>query len=237
MAGRILNIAHRGASADFPENTLCAFAAAIAAGADLCELDVQRTADGGLVVMHDEKLERTTNGSGEVARIESRKLFALDAGGWFSSRFTGERIPSLEEVFELTQGRGGLNVEIKAKGIEEAVVDVIRRWGARETTLVSSFDRRALARIREIAPEIRIGVLADRGRRRLVTVAEEMGAAAINPRHDLVDQRLCAEAHRKGLQVYAWTVDDPAMMRRLIELGVDGIMTNRPGRLRALLGS
>jgi glycerophosphoryl diester phosphodiesterase len=235
LARSILNIAHRGASADFPENTLGAFAAAIDAGADMCELDVQSTADRELVVIHDNQVNRTTSGSGPVAKFKAEKIFRLDAGGWFSPRFAGERIPSLDQVFELTRGKCALNVEIKAEGIEQAVVDCIRRWRAEPDTLVSSFDWAAIGRVRELAPEIQVGLLSDRKRNLVVSAASTLGAAAINPRYDLIHQLLCDEAHKRGLKVYGWTIDDPATMRRLIEIGVDGIMSNYPGRLREIL--
>src|SRR5437899_11534085 len=113
---RVLNIAHRGASAHFPENTLAAFAAAIRAGADMCELDVQKTADDALVVIHDETIDRTTDGRGRVDRLTLEAIKRFDAGVWRDARFMNERIPTLREVIDLTAGRCELNIELKAKG-------------------------------------------------------------------------------------------------------------------------
>ena len=235
MRRGVLNIAHRGASGDFPANTLRAFAAAIVAGAAMCELDVQRTADGVLVVIHDDTLDRTTDGGGQVAGASFAALRRLDAGRWRAPQFAGERLPTLREVFELVRGRCALNVELKAEGIAGAVCELIREQQAEETTLVSSFDWPAIAEVRRIAPAIRTGLLTARGAARAVATAAAMEVAALNPRHDLIDHELCTTAHRQGLKVYAWTVDDPAEIGRLIDAGVDGIMTNYPARLRALM--
>ncbi|HXD90728.1 MAG TPA: glycerophosphodiester phosphodiesterase family protein [Candidatus Binataceae bacterium] len=231
----VLNIAHRGASADFPENTLAAFAAAIRAGADMCELDVQKTSDSALVVIHDETVDRTTDGHGRVDALTLASIKRLDAGRWCDAQFADETIPTLQEVFVLTTGLCGLNIELKAKGVAEQVCGMIREHAAEGTAMVSSFDWAELAEVRRLAPAIRIGLLADRALARLLDTAERMTAWAINPDRKLVAPRLCVTAHRRGLQVYTWTVDAPDEMRRLIGAGVDGIMTNHPERLRAVL--
>ncbi len=241
----MLNIAHRGASGRFPENTLTAFAAAIEAGAQMCELDVQLTRDGAVVVMHDDTVDRTTDGHGAVRGMTLEELRRLDAGVRFGDEFKGERIPTLEEVFALTSGRCGLNIEIKAAngkgreaGIEAAVCELVSKQivanGALETAMVSSFDWPALAIVRHLEPRIRIGLLASRWPARLVGAAFELRADTINPRSDMVTEDLCIAAHQRNLGVYAWTADEPAEMRRLIACGVDGIMTNYPERLREL---
>ena len=232
----MLNIAHRGASGSFPENTLAAFRAAIEAGAEMCELDVQLTRDGAMVVIHDDTVVRTTDGIGAVATMTLAEIKRLDAGAKFDDRFAGERIPTLEEVFDLVEGRCALNIEIKSEGLETGVSELIRARQAFGSTLVSSFDWAVLARIRHIAPEIRVGLLASRWPARLIGAATEMKAAAINPRVDIITEDLCIAAHGREISVYAWTVDEPAEMRRLIAYGVDGIMTNWPGRLREVLG-
>jgi len=232
----VLNIAHRGASGGFPENTLVVFRAAIDAGADMCELDVQLTRDRATVVIHDERVDRTTDGSGAVAAKLLAEIKQLDAGKSFASRFKGEGIPTLEEVFDLVDGRCGLNIELKAAGLETPVSDMVRLRGAAGTTLISSFDWEAMARIRHIAPELRVGLLASRWPARLIGAATEIKADAINPRFDMVTEDLCVAAHDRGINVYAWTVDEPATMRRLIADGVDGIVTNWPGRLAELMG-
>jgi glycerophosphoryl diester phosphodiesterase len=230
-----LNIAHRGASGRFPENTLTAFRAAIEAGADMCELDVQSTRDGAVVVMHDDTLDRTTDGHGALSALTLAEAKALNIVNGRDRTLTGEHAPTLDEVFALTRGRCALNIELKGEGVEAAVCRSVRDNGELEKSMVSSFDWSALERARAIEPEIRIGVLAERGRTRMLAAAAELKAFAINPRFGLVDAALCAEAHRRGLQVYVWTVDDAQAMRSLLDCGVDGIMTNYPERLRALI--
>jgi len=231
-----LNIAHRGASGTFPENTLSAFRAAIDAGADMCELDVQLTRDGAVVVIHDETVNRTSDGRGKVAELTLEEIQRLDAGAWFkdgSSR--GERIPTLDAVFGATAGRCGLNIELKAAGAEGQVAAVMQKRDAFGTSIVSSFNWDYLAKIRDLDSRIRFGLLAERGSTDLLMAAVAMHAHAINPRFDMVTADLCKAAHERGLMVYTWTVDPPEAMRRLIEFGVDGIMTNYPDRMRAVL--
>src|SRR5713226_3493547 len=121
----VLNIAHRGASADFPENTLAAFAAAIRAGADMCELDVQKTVDGALVVIHDDTVDRTSDGRGRVDLLTLAAIRRLDAGRWCGDQFAGEGIPTLSEVFDLTAGQCGLNIELKGEGAVEQLCGLI----------------------------------------------------------------------------------------------------------------
>jgi glycerophosphoryl diester phosphodiesterase len=228
MSARVLSIGHRGASRAFPENTLAAFRAACDAGADMCELDVQLSRDGAVVVIHDDTVDRTTNGSGAVAAFTLAELKVLDAGG-------GERIPTLEEVFEATAGRCGLNVELKIPGLEPRVAEIMRKHGAIETSMVSSFDWGALEVMRTVAPEIRVGVLAEKKPERMLEAAARLHAYAVNPRYDLATRDLCAAAHERGFKVLVWTVDAPEAMRALIDAGVDGIMTNYPDRMRSVL--
>lgn len=232
----MLNIAHRGASGCYPENTLAAFRAAIEAGADMCELDVQLSRDGAMVVIHDDRVDRTTDGNGPVASMTLAEIKRLDAGARFDVCFKGEKVPTLEEAFDLVDGRCALNIELKSPGLETKVANLVRARGAVGSTLISSFDWEALARIRHIAPELRVGLLASRWPARLIGAATEMKADAINPSYDMVTEDLCIAAHSREINVYAWTVDEPAVMRSLIADGADGIVTNWPGRLAELIG-
>ena len=231
----MLNIAHRGASGRFPENTLRAFDAAIGAGAQMCELDVQITNDGALVVMHDETVERTTDGCGAVRSMTLDRIKSLDAGIRFGAEFQGERVPLLEEVMTLIEGRCGLNIEIKGTGVERRVCELLVQRGALATAIISSFDWDALAVVRHFEPRARVGLLASQWPARLVGAAFELKAESINPRADMVTEDLCIAAHERNLSVYTWTVDEPAEMRKLIAFGVDGIMTNYPERLREVV--
>jgi glycerophosphoryl diester phosphodiesterase len=233
----VLNIAHRGASGTFPENTLSAFRAAIDADAAMCELDVQLTRDGAVVVIHDDTVERTTDGKGEVAEMTLAELQRLDAGARFrNGAVKGERIPTLDEVFAVTAGRCGLNIELKAGGLEHQVAQIMQARDAFGNSIVSSFDWEYLKKIQQLHFNIRIALLADEKPVDLMINAVAMRAHAINPRWDMVTADLCKAAHERSLKVYTWTVDADARMRALMECGVDGIMTNYPERLRTVLG-
>jgi glycerophosphoryl diester phosphodiesterase len=253
----VLNIAHRGASGTFPENTLSAFRAAIDAGADMCELDVQLTRDGAVVVIHDETVERTTDGTGEVVELTLEEIKRLDAGAKFKAKnltpnplFSGprgkgdrsgsgvievERIPTLDEVFSVTSGKCGLNIELKAGGVEHQVAQIMQARNAFSDSIVSSFDWEYLKKIQQLHFNIRVGLLAEEKPVDLMMNAVAMRAHSINPRWDMVTADLCKAAHERGLMVYTWTVDADARMRALIECGVDGIMTNYPERLRTVI--
>ena len=233
----MLNIAHRGASGTFPENTLSAFRAALDAGADMCELDVQLTRDGAVVVIHDETVDRTTNGEGEVAALTLEEIQRLDAGAKFKGgKVKGERIPTLDEVFAATSGKCGLNIELKAGGVEAQVAAIMQARNAFADSIVSSFDWDYLKKIQTLHFNIRIALLAEEKPVDLMMNAVAMRAHAINPRWDMVTADLCKAAHERGLKVYTWTVDADARMRALAECGVDGVMTNYPERLRTVVG-
>ncbi|MGD0672750.1 MAG: glycerophosphodiester phosphodiesterase family protein [Candidatus Binatus sp.] len=233
----MLNIAHRGASGSFPENTVSAFRAAIDAGADMCELDVQLSRDGAVVVIHDDTVERTTDGKGEVAELTLAELKRLDAGAKFKGGpFKGAQIPTLEEVFAVTGGKCGLNIELKAGGLEHQVAQIMQARNALGDSIVSSFNWEYLKKLQQLHFNIRIGLLAEEKPVDLMMNAVAMRAYSINPRWDMVTSDLCKAAHERGLKLYTWTVDADSRMRALIESGVDGIMTNYPERLRTVVG-
>jgi len=201
----------------------------------MCELDVQATRDGIVMVMHDKTVDRTTDGSGSLNALTLAEARSLNVVSGRGRTLSGERVPTLDEVFALTRGRCALNIELKGENIEAAVCRIVIDNGELENSLISSFDWSALGRVRKIEPKMRIGVLADRGANKMLAAASELQAVAVHPRHNLVDARLCAEARRRGLQNYVWTVDDVRTMWSMLDLGVDGIMTNYPERLRALI--
>jgi glycerophosphoryl diester phosphodiesterase len=231
----LLIIAHRGASGDFPENTLAAFAAAIEAGAQMCELDVRLTADEVAVVIHDATVDRTIDGQGQVASMSLAEIRPLDAGRKFGAAFNGARIPTLDEVLTLAKGRCALNVELKGTGVEREVCRLVRAHGAIADTIVSSFDWDSLAAARELEPELGLGVLADKGAGAMLEAALRLRAVSVNPRYDIVRPAMVERAHGAGLKVLVWTIDEAVRMRQMIAMGVDGIMTNYPARLAALL--
>jgi glycerophosphoryl diester phosphodiesterase len=234
---RLLRIAHRGASGHCPENTRAAFLRAIELGADMVELDCQQTRDGAVVVIHDETLERTTNGRGRVQDSTLREIKALDAGAWFGRDFVGEEILTLEQAVELLHSRVQLNLEIKGEDspgrLEIQCVGIVRSLRFFADTCFSSFSPARMRLVRDLAEDARIGVLMDADTRWSdgFALAAELAAEAVHPERRLVTPEAVAEAHRRGLEVRVWPVNRPAEMEALADLGVDGIFTDFPERL------
>jgi glycerophosphoryl diester phosphodiesterase len=241
-AGCPLVIAHRGAAAYRPENTLSAYQLAVEQGADMIEIDLHRTRDGAIVVVHDEGLERI-GGRGEVAEATLEEVRALDAGQGHPARGgVPHRVPVLEEVLERFGEMIPFNLEIKTArrgayaGIEgESLAQVVDR-GLLDRILFSSFSDSVLRELRALSGAARIGVLMSTGSPGgSIERARALGAEAIHPHHLLVTRRLVEEAHGEGLAVHPYTVDDEEQMLRLLTLGVDGIFSNRPDCLRAIV--
>lgn len=239
----ILNIAHRGASALAPPNTLAAFEKAAELGADCVELDVHLCADGIPVVIHDATVDATTNGSGRLSDLTLSELKQLDAGSWFHPAFAGERIPSLQEVLDTVADQLLLDIELKSTslrddGLERAVIALVRQRGLSDRVLISSFSPFSLRRVKRIAPRIRVGLLYGPHLPlplRRAWLAWLSPHEARHPERTMVDRRYMAWARRHGYQVNTWTVDDPEEMRCLIHLGVNGIITNVPDALSEVL--
>jgi glycerophosphoryl diester phosphodiesterase len=229
-------IAHRGASGELPENTLPAYQLAIEQGADMIEIDLHRTRDGAIVVVHDEELAGL-GGRGEIADASLAEVRALDAGG-------GERVPRLEEVLDRFGPVVAFNLELKRPrrgpypGLEAAALEAVRLRGLLRSTLFSCFSEPVLERLRALEPAARIALLvAPERARRAVERARALSAEGLNPWFGLVTPQLVREAHLAGMMVIPYTVDDPGEMRRLLALGVDGLFTNHPGRLRMIVNS
>lgn len=240
---RTLNIAHRGASAVAPPNTLAAFQKAAELGANGIEFDVRISADGVPVVIHDATVDDTTDGTGRGSEMTLPQLKRLDAGASFDPAFAGERIPTLEEVLQAFGDDLLLNIELKATslrsdGLERATVALVERYGLTRRVLLSSFNPLCLWRVKRMALEVPVGLLyapdsplpLRRG-----WLAPLLAYEACHPEHSLVDARHVAQIRRMGLRVNTWTVDDPDQMRRLVDLDVDGIITNVPDLLRRVL--
>lgn len=231
-------IAHRGASGEAPENTLAAFRLALARGADGVELDVHLSSDGRPVVIHDDLLDRTTDGQGLVKDRTLAALRLLDAGRWFHPRFAGEQIPTLEEALDLLR-EVRVIVEIKNcpfyhPRIAARVVEAVRSVGHTNIT-VSSFDHPVLLEVRGEAPEIPTAVLFAARPVDPVRLARDAGAVFLHPQWAFVTPGLVAASHAAGLRVEAWTVDEAAHMAHIAAAGVDGIMSNHPARLMEVL--
>lgn len=235
---RLLVIAHRGASAEAPESTAAAIRLAFRQQADMVELDVQLTRDGRVVIFHDDRLERTSTGHGRLGRFRYRDLRRLDVGSWWAPRFAGERILLASEALTMCLPSCGVNLELKrtsqARALIQRVVRCLRRSGTQRRVLLSSFDHSLLTRLKTAAPGVARALLCARGPRHALRRAVALGCAALHPHHSITTSALIRDAHRHGLRVHVWTVDRLDVARRLIRMGVDGIVTNVPGKMRAL---
>lgn len=219
--GKILIIAHRGASAYEPENTLRSVKKALELGADFVEIDVRASRDGHLMVMHDAMVDRTTNGKGYVKDMTLEELKKLNAG-------LGERIPTLQEVAELIRGKAQLVVEIKVPEIEKKVLQVIKENELDRKVLITSFYHPILKRVKELDPNIRTGVIVASRPIKPARLALDANSNALFPKYIYVDLQMVEEAHRHDLAVYPWTIDALNEIKPLIKMGVDGIVTNKP---------
>lgn len=238
MQANWLRVAHRGASGSAPEHTRAAFHRALEIGVDMIELDVQLSADGELVVIHDFDLERTTSGRGAVRSHRLADLRGLDTGSWFDPEFKSERMLTLSEVLELVAGRARLNVEVKpTAGDENAVVAellrVLRRFDAIQSTVVSCFDFDVLRRVRAADDRVALGLLThDPDFSTAWAVARELQARSLHPYWALVTSDVVSAARDEGLRVIAWTVNEIDVMEALVQQGVDGIISDHPERFR-----
>ena len=240
---RPLNFAHRGASHEAPGNTLAAFLLAAELGADGIELDVQLSRDGEMVVIHDFTLDATTDGHGPVADRTLDELKRLDAGSWFDPVFSGQRIPTLQEVVDAVGHRLLLNVELKTghlrdDGLAGAVVRFLEDNHLLDRVVVSSFNPLAIWRVRRLNPWIATGLLyaPDMPLLRRPWSRHLVHPDALHPFHTTVDAAYVKWARRKGYRVHTWTVDEGEEMERLLGAGADLIITNRPDLLRQVLG-
>jgi glycerophosphoryl diester phosphodiesterase len=245
--------AHRGASGELPENTLDAFEAGLAAGAQILELDVHASADGEIVVIHDATLERVSQGSGLVREHSLRELRQLDAGyrfvtvgGDFPFRGKGLGIPTLAEVLARFPGTP-LNIEIKqeGEGVIERVLATIDRFGARGRVLLAAERLPLMTAIRRAAPDVLTGFCAEEVAEFLSHVASPragyrpVGAALqVPPVYgvvEIVTEASVEAAHELGVEVHVWTINDPVEIERLLDIGVDAIMSDYPARAAPLL--
>ena len=221
---------HRGARGHEPENTLLSIDTAIRLGANYVEFDVQ-LCEQSLVLMHDPRLERTTNGKGRIDEVSFDYLRSLDAG-------KGQQVPTLQEVLTLAENRVSLNIEIKsAAGTSAILASSLRAalsdgWSESQL-LVSSFHLPELYEFKQMAPEIPVAVLVCGVPLDWAACASEMGAQALNISAEFADPRLIQDAHSRGLKVYAYTVNHPDDMRALAKAGVDGVFSDYPDRVIA----
>jgi glycerophosphoryl diester phosphodiesterase len=237
---RPMIIAHRGAKGMAPENTLAAFRLGLEQGCEGIELDIHLTADGEIVVCHDETLDRTTDGKGRIRDKTLQEIKKYDAGSWHSDAFRGEKVPTLGEVFDLIPDSIMVNVEVKQPyggQIEDKLVDFLRRRDLLERVVVSSFDHKCVRRIKLLEPKTKIGLLYQS---RLLDPAAyaqsfDVEVYSLHPYFRLIDAEDVAKAVSLGYRVYPYTANDEHDLQELIDYGVSGIITDYPGRLKALL--
>lgn len=222
-------IGHRGAAGHAPENTLKSFNKAVELGADMVELDVHLCATGEPVVIHDDTVDRTTDGSGRVRDLSLDELKALDAGD-------GERVPTLVEVIDEMSGRVAINVELKGFGCVDRVNEIIS--GAvgdglvsHDGLLVSSFHLGMLELMRALSDDVRLGVLVGDAPCMVLEFAQRVGAYSVNPYHRRMSLEFVSSAHGLGLKVYPWTVNESGDIARAKAMGVDGIISDYPERV------
>jgi len=244
-AQKPLIIAHRGCSGSAPENTFTAFRMAAASGADMIELDVRMSRDGELMVLHDRRVNRTTDGSGSVFRKNLADLQTLDAGSWYARQFAGERIPALRDVFRLLPRRVGLNIEAKTdgdrRGRSRLVYElgrIIKKESRGRQVLVSSFDHRFLSQFHLLHPSVPTGALyfpvRDFGKRPS-RIAHRIGAGAFICSRAQVRKRFITDAHRHQLMVAVYGVNRRSHLARMLKLGVDAVITDYPRQMIRLL--
>ena len=240
---RVLVIAHRGFSGIAPENTLAAFRQAMAIGSDLIELDVHRSKDGRIVVIHDPFLARTTNGQGSVADYTLKELQQFDAGFKFAPQFAGEKIPALKEVLALAKGKVRVNIEIKGEGADpsklmeltDLTLDEVQSAGMLSQVLFSSFYPVALDRVKNKNLRARIAFLYHQPWTHLTEITQGRPYRILNLRSTYLTREKIAWIHQAGLKVNAYTVNEEEEMEQLTRWAIDGIITNYPDRLIQVL--
>jgi glycerophosphoryl diester phosphodiesterase len=234
---RLLIFAHRGASAHAPENTIAAFELAIKQGADLVELDAKLSADQRVVVIHDQTVDRTTDGTGRVSTLDYDSLRILNAGYRFRESFPGECIPRLEEVIEICVGRIKINIELTNylspfDQLAGEVSRIINHYHLGEQVLVSSFHPIPLRKFHDLSPEIPIALLARKGYQGWLSRGwlgrVLISYDALHPEKSDITEALIATARKLEYPVHTYTVNDAGDMARLISLGVDGLITDDP---------
>ncbi|MEW5706193.1 MAG: glycerophosphodiester phosphodiesterase family protein [Actinomycetota bacterium] len=233
MRTRPMIIAHRGLSGRFPENTLRAFKEALRLPIDAIEFDVRRTLDGRLVVIHDETVDRTTQGSGRVSELTWNEIKKLDAGSSKGKEFAGERIPSLDEALESINGQAMALLEIKEPGTEGQIIETIQRHNALRWVNLVSFHAEALASAKKIAPQLSYTLIggepvgsSNEAFFDFIYESLKFGANSVTVHYSTLTSERIHYCHERYIFVGTWTVDDKTQAERLISMGVDAIASN-----------
>jgi len=234
---KVIIIGHRGASNIAPENTLKAFRKAIELKADFIEFDVLESRDGELVISHDEEISRLTGRYGFVRDLTLEELKTFDFG-------EGEKIPTLQELIEITKGKINLNCEVIVKGISNKVIKILKKYDLTDSVLISSFKREELLKFQKIDPTVKLAYLDHNNyempcswdkKEEWIQFCIDNKLYAINPFYPLVNQQFVDFAHDNNIKIFPFTVDSGPAMRKLIKFGVDGIITNDVEKVRELL--
>ena len=229
--------AHRGASGLVPENTTAAIVKAMELGSDFSEIDVQETADGIIVLMHDDSLQRTTGIEAGMWEKTFEELKNLEAGAWFADEFKGEPIPTLKSIIETVRGIMKLNIELKMNGhqklLTEKVVKIVEEENFINNCILTSFDFSEVKKIKQLNKTIKSGYIFSKMPENEDVFTANVDLLSVNKK--LVTEEFVQKAHANNKQVHVWTVNKPEDMRNLIELGVDNIITNYPNILKEVL--
>jgi glycerophosphoryl diester phosphodiesterase len=235
------NIAHRGASGYYPENTMLAFEKAIEMGCDGIETDVHLTKDGIAVICHDETIDRTTDGNGFIKDYTYKELLRFDAGIKFGDKFKGLKIPSLDEFIDLIKNRDLIiNFElkddkIKYKDIEKIVLDKIYKAKIEDNSIISSFNHYSVMKCRELDKNIKTGFLYDNQLYDPGSYGKRAGVYALHPNYITLEDDIVENIKNSNLKINTYTVNEEKDMTRLAKLGIDGIITNYPDKLKTIL--
>ncbi|WP_138430570.1 glycerophosphodiester phosphodiesterase [Fodinibius saliphilus] len=232
-------IAHRGASAYYPENTMPAFEGAVAMNAEMIELDVLMSKDGVPVVFHDLSLDNHTDGNGYVPEYTLSELKKLDSGSWFSKNYAGQQIPTLEEVLQFAAGKIALNIEIKTEavsdiidgGVEQKSLELVKQYGMEEHVLFSSFDYRVIKHLKKLDPTIPVALLYNKHQSKNQLPHQqvrEFSADAFNCSFRQFSKKWARDLREHGIPHFIYTVNSKRKMKKLIKSGVTGIFTNKP---------
>jgi glycerophosphoryl diester phosphodiesterase len=230
---------HRGTPDEAPENTLAGFKKAVELGLDGVELDARLCRTGEIVVFHDDEVDKLTDGSGRVDELAFDELRHLDAGARFEG-FSGEKIPTLEEVLETLSGKMIVNIELKTgsiagDGLEARVATLVWKMGLQSSVILSSFNPFSVRRIVAASPGLKVALLFAEDQPihlRRAWALRLVGVDGVHPRYPLVSEKLMRRARAKGWFVNTWTVDDASVAKRMFEAGVAAIVTNNPRRMR-----
>lgn len=227
----VLSMAHRGDRSLAPENTLAAFSLALDEGVDAIEMDIRLSKDGRIIVIHDERVDRTTDGTGLVEEMTLEEIKGLDAGSWFDPRFAGERIPTLEEALSLIRGRAGIQLEIKgsAPGLAEGALEMLQAMQMTDDVIIISFAEENLQRVKEIAPQQYLLLLSSKPD--AIDRCLALGCEGISITLAMADEGFIAAAHAAGLTVTVWNANEEADVKRMLDLGADFIASDYPSLL------